>query len=284
MLMTTQSGSGPQSGHLAQAVLKGLQDLLEEISDDVSRRNKCKLFTRRVLTAYEEGDLDSLDRQLPKEPDDLAALYPSAHRTVRELRLEVARRLAVRFDRLAQYLAEYSESKGIALRGLSPNFVVAGLIGVVLNKENRAAKVGASYIRTLAWDRIRESLDSEWERVWGRQFDASTYRDEVVAAYHTAMQRRPNPSRWVALNDVYQMLKEHREEEHPDWRQSGRVAGYYKDEFSADLSKLWGAQIEGSLLPPHVEFSAIRDPRRAYEVVMRDGSAAKYGFVRPRRM
>ena len=239
---------------------------------------------RQVLAAYEKDDLDALDKQLSKEPDAIERLYPKAQQTLRELRLFVDRQLAERFDRLAQQLAEYSESKGIRLKGISPNFVVDGLIEVVLDKENKAAKVGASYIRTLDWERIRDLLDAEWKRVWGRPFDATAYRDELTSAYEAIMQMKPNPSGWVALNDVYQRLKEHREEQHPDWRQSGRVAGYSKDEFSADLSKLRQAQVESALSPPHVEFSAIRDPRRAYKVVLPDGSTANYGFLRPQRM
>jgi len=239
---------------------------------------------RQVLAAYEKDDLDALDKQISKKPDALERLYPKAQQTFRELRLFVDCRLAERFDRLAQQLAEYSESKGIRLKGISPNLVVDGLIEVVLDKENKAAKVGASYIRTLDWERIRDLLDTEWERVWGRSFDAVVYRDELLSAYQAIMRMKPNPSGWAALNDVYQQLKGYREEQNPDWRQSGRVAGYYKDEFSADLSKLRQAQIEGSLPPPHIEFSAIRDPRRAYKVVLPDGSTANYGFLRPQRM
>jgi hypothetical protein len=283
--MTTQTKpSSQQSGHLAEAAILGLRNLFDEISEDVSQRRKCESFVRRVLTAYEKDDLDALDKQLSKEPEALERLYPKAQQILHELRLLVDRWLAERFDRLAQQLAEYSESKGRRLKGISPNFVVDGLIEVVLDKENKAAKVGASYIRTLDWERIRDLLDAEWERVWGRPFNAAAYRNELLSAYEAIMQVKPNPSGWVALNDVYQQLKEHREEQQPDWRQSGRVAGYYKDEFSADLSKLRQAQIDGSLPLPHIEFSAIRDPRRAYRVVLPDGSTANYGFLRPQRM
>ena len=283
--MTTQTQAGyQQSGHLAEAAITGLRNLLEEISQDISRRRKCESFVRRLLAAYEKDDLDALDKQLSKEPDSLEAIYPQAQRILHELRLDVDRRLTERFDQLARQLALYSESKGIKLKGVPPNFLVDGLIEVVLDKENKAAKIGASYIRTLDWERIQDLLDTEWERVWGRPFDATAYRDELISAYEAIMQAKPNPSGWVALNDVYQRLKEHREEQHPDWRQSGRIAGYYKDEFSADLSKLRQAQIDGSLPPPHIEFSAIRDPRRAFKVVLPDGSTANYGFLRPRRM
>lgn len=281
--MTTQSVS-QQVSYLAQSAIEGLQNLFDKISDDISQRRKCELFVRRMLTAYEKDDLDALDKQLSKEPDTLERLYPKAKRTIHELHLDVDRRLAERFDQLAQKLAEYSESKGIRLKGISPNFVVDGLIEVVLDKESKAAKVGASYIRTLDWERIYALLDTEWERVWGRPFDAATYRDELVSAYEAIMRMKPNPSAWTALNDVYQQLKGGREQQAPDWRQSGRVAGYYKDEFSADLSKLWQAQVEGSLPPPHIEFSSIRDPRRAYKVILSDGSTANYGFLRPQRM
>ena len=272
-----------QPSHLAEAAVAGLRNLLDQISEDVAQRNECRLFIRRVLAAIEKNDVDAQDRQLSKEPDALESLYPEARRAILELRLDLDRQLSERFDRLAHQLAHYSESKGIRLKGISPNFVVDGLLEVNLDKESKAAKVGASYIRTLDWQRIREKLDSEWERVWGRPFDVGRYRDELLAAYEGIMQMNPNPSGWAALNDIYQQLKESREDKDPDWRESGRIAGYYKDEFSADLSKLRQGQIDGSLLPPHIEFSAIRDPRRAFKVVLPDGSTSNYGFLRPQR-
>ena len=281
--MTESGSNAAQESHLAQAAIGGLRALLDEVVADLSRRNDCKLFVSRLLAAYDKQNLDALDRQLSREPESLERLYPRAEATLREVRVEVERRLSQRFRSLTHQLAEYSESRGRRLKGISPNFVVDGLVEVVLDGENRAAKVGASYIRTLDWDRISDLLDTEWGRVWGRPFDAAAYRDELLSVYETIMRMKPNPSGWAALGDVYQKLKEHREEQNPGWRQSGRVAGYYKDEFSADLSKVWQAQMEGQLTAPHVELSAHRDPRRAYQVVLADGSTAKYGFLRPQR-
>ena len=272
-----------ESGHLSQAALRGLRALFEEISNDVSERNKCKLFVKRVLAAYEKEDFDTLSKQLSKEPNTIGQLYPKAQQTICDLQLDVDRKFDERFHRLSEQLAEYSNSKGIRLKGVSPNFVVDGLIQVVPDKKKKAVKVGASHLKSLDWNRVRNLLKTEWERVWGRSFDAVKYSDELLSAYKTIMEIKPNPSGWAPLSDVCQKLKEKREEENPNWREGGRVAGYYKDEFSADLSKLWAAQLQGSVSSSRIEFSAIRDPRKAYQVVMQGGDIANYGFLRPRQ-
>jgi hypothetical protein len=86
------------------------------------------------------------------------------------------------------------------------------------------------------------------------------------------------------LEGVYQILKQQAESEDPDWKKGGRLVAYYKDEFGADLSRLWEAQARRQVDSPHIELSAIRDPRRAYKVVQPDHNVGLYGFLRPKEV
>jgi hypothetical protein len=83
------------------------------------------------------------------------------------------------------------------------------------------------------------------------------------------------------LEDIYQILRQDAERSDPQWCKNGRLVAYYKDEFSADLSKLWEAQATKTIGSPHIEMSAIRDPRRAYKVLQPDHNTGTYGFLRP---
>lgn len=260
-----------------------LKNLFNNISDDVTNRNECKLFLKKLLNNYEKNDFHTLDKQLSKIPKALENLYPKAEKVLNTMRLYVDRDLSEQFDSLTQELDKYCESKGIALKGIRPNYVIEGLIEVFFNKENKTAKVGATFIRKLDWDKIKDQIEIEWKRVWERPFDSNKYRDELISIYEDIMKTKPNPSGWTPLVDVYQKLKEHQDNRNPNWRKAGRVASYYKDEFSADLSKLWQAQVKDKISPPHIEFSAIRDPRRSFKVVLHNGDTTNYGFIRPQR-
>ena len=88
---------------------------------------------------------------------------------------------------------------------------------------------------------------------------------------------------WARLEDIYQELKRRLEEVNPNWKVGGRLVAYYKDEFSADLSMLWRAQVNNAVESPHLEFSGIRDPRLSYRVVLSAGRVEQYGHIRPRR-
>jgi len=60
-----------------------------------------------------------------------------------------------------------------------------------------------------------------------------------------------------------------------------RLVAYYKDEFCADLSKLWKAQKQNDINIPHLELSGIRDNRLSYKVTLPDGKIELYGHIRP---
>ncbi|MFC1881809.1 hypothetical protein ACFL2S_09985 [Thermodesulfobacteriota bacterium] len=269
--------------HLSHAIFNGLTNLFEEISNDLSDRNKCKLFIKKVLAAYKDEDIDKLEKLVSKLPDKIRQIYPKSNEVINKLQLDLDRMISDRFNHIAEKLREYAKAKDIPIKGVSPNFVIDGLVEVILNKKNKSAKVGASGNRNLKWDSIRELLDNERKRIWKRPVIVRDYRDELLFVYESLMETKPNPSGWVALTDIYQNLKKNRERKDPNWRKGGRVASYYKDEFSADLSKLWQAQVRGEVPIPHIELSAIRNPKKSYIVVLHSNQTDHFGFLRPRR-
>ncbi len=143
-------------------------------------------------------------------------------------------------------------------------------------------KIGILSITTLKWSRVLEALESERARLWKRGFKATLFRDQLVQAYQELEGAVPRPTGWTSLEGVYQILKREKEKKDPDWKKGGRLVAYYKDEFSVDLSLLWRAQASKEVGLPHIELSAIRDPRRAYKVLQPDSNIGFFGFLRPR--
>jgi hypothetical protein len=103
----------------------------------------------------------------------------------------------------------------------------------------------------------------------------------LVQIYQELERLKPSASGWAALDEVYQILKKQHQEHDAAWKRGGRLVAYYKDEFGADLSRLLQAQASQIVGPPHIELSAIRDPRRAYRVVRPDRNVDEFGFLKP---
>src|SRR5205085_2110260 len=99
-------------------------------------------------------------------------------------------------------------------------------------------------------------LERELDRIWGRPFEAAAFRDKLFSAYTQLVNRSPNPTGYVLLADVYRELRATRSGEVPGARSGGRLSAYYKDEFCADLSKLWQSQLSGQLSGTQLEFTS----------------------------
>lgn len=267
---------------MASAVGDGIEQAIGDVRGDISRRQKHKDFLLRLQQAWAHRDLDTLARLAKgRAVEGLVATYPQAVPLVERLRILVDRAVEESYDVLARRLEAYCQERGIQCRGRNGKFVVQHLLGVEFERGANKVKVGNTFLQTSTWDKIQEATDKELARIWDREFHPDAFANELVSAYNKIVgERTTNLTRDVRLADVYRLLKERMEKKEPQWKRAGRLVAYYKDEFSADLSKLYEAQATGKLTRPRVRFSAIRDARLAFRVVLPDGSVQLYGFVR----
>lgn len=269
---------------LTRSILTDLDQLREDISTDIAERDKLRRHVARIRKALGENNLEALVRLLArkKQAENLTRLYPKASLILERLRVDVERRLDELFVQLFERLEAYCDQASISLRGRAPNFVIDSLLDLSFDRKKGTVKVGNTFLRTLEWDRISATIQEERQRIWGRPFNSSDFRDELLDIHTQLIRLKPNPTGWVRLEDVYQVLKEREQERNPNWRTGGRLVPYYKDEFSADLSKLWDAQAAGKLPGQQIELSGIRDPRVAFKVVLPGGGTETYGHLRPK--
>ena len=276
--------SGLATSSLTDSILTDLDQLREDISTDISERDRLRRHVRRIRKGLEEKNLEALVRLLgrKKEAESLTRLYPKGRMILERLRVDTERRVDAVFVHLFKRLEAYCDQESVPLRGRAPNFVIDSLLDVSFDRNQGTGKVGNTFLRTLQWDRISATIRDERQRIWGRPFSPSEFRAGLLEIHVQLIHLKPNPTGWVRLEDVYQALKEREQERNPQWRTGGRLVPYYKDEFSADLSKLWHAQSAGRLPGQQVELSGIRDPRAAFKVVLPGGRTETYGHLRPK--
>jgi len=273
-----------ESSRLTDTVMNELTDLSQTVSSDVALRSKTKKTLADLITALEKGETDVAARLLGAKGQLLAELYPQCKPTLEKLRFDLNRRQEEAIRETYRLLEEYCRSEGVALRGNAPRFTVEYFVELELDRVKGRTRVGTQSVNGVGWDGIRVALESERSRVWRRPFEAAAFRDRLLAAYEESERINPSPSGWTPLETIYQYLKRQAELDQPNWMKSGRLVAYYKDEFSADLSLLWQAQSRGQTASPQIEFSAIRDPRRAYKVLQPDQTVGTYGFMRAREV
>lgn len=282
--MANTSQTMSELGSLTQSILADLDQLREDITTDIAERDKLRKHIGRMRKALSENNLETLVRLAAKKQERkrLTKLYPKASLILEKLEIDLERRLDQLFADLLERLETYCSHESVPLRGREPDFVIDSLLEVSFDRSNGTVKIGNTFLRTLEWDRIAAAIRAERQRIWERPFDPSEFRDELLEAHSQLIELKPNPTNWVRLEDVYQVLKEREQERNPEWRSGGRLVPYYKDEFSADLSKLWGTQAADELPRPQIELSGIRDPRAAFKVVLPGGDTESYGHLRPK--
>ncbi|MBM4135602.1 MAG: hypothetical protein FJ241_02100 [Nitrospira sp.] len=215
--------------------------------------------------------------------DQLLTSYPIAKEMLEKLSIDVKRRSEQVFSSLFSRFQEYCGNNKIHLRGKLPKLFVDRLLEVEMDENKQTAKIGTIFLKTLDWEKIRGAIDRERHRIWDREFDPTSFRDRLLNVHLEIIKIKPNPVGWVRLEDVYQSLKRNIQQKNPNWKKGGRLVAYYKDEFSADLSKLWKAQVSRKFDSPHIELSGIRDPRLSYKIVLPDGKIESYGHMRPKK-
>jgi hypothetical protein len=274
---------GNGEGSLAKSIDSELVYLLKEVSADIKQRNDMKRYLVQMKKAFDKPDIAALGSLLAQKNkrNTLAASFPTASDTLEKLSLYFRRESEETFTSLSRRFKEYCEGQKVSLRGAFPKLTVDNLLEIELLEEKHSAKIGTTFLRTLEWEKIRTAIEQERKRIWARDFDAHRFGDELIAIHAELIRIKPNPVGWVRLEDVYQTLKDRIQRGNPNWKGGGRLVAYYKDEFSADLSKLWRAQASQKFGFPKIELSGIRDPRLSYKIVLPDGKIGSYGHIRP---
>lgn len=269
---------------LSQQILSELSSLMQEVEKDTKQRNSVKKYLGSIKKEYEKSDIDATRKLLLKQTqNELTGLYPVAREILEKLSIDVKRQSEQGVSSLFARLEAHCNEKGIPLQGKTPKMFIDHLIEFNVNEKKKTAKIGIVNLPNLNWEKVQAALDQERRRVWGREFDPTDFRDRLLNICSELLRIKPSPVGWVRLEDIYQSLKIRAQQENPDWRKGGRLVAYYKDEFSADLSLLWRAQIDHVVDRPHTELSGVRDPRLAFRVTLPDGQNALYGYIRPKR-
>ena len=272
-----------QKSHLTQSIEDELNNHIETISEDIAQRSRAKRTANDLLKAIEDEDIEVASRLLKNRVKQLVDVYPRLNSTLEKIRIDMNRRQEDQLRQVASQLEKYCQESNITIKGKPPKYTIDHLIEMEFDRKKLRTKVGINSLSTFRWTPIQDAINEEHKRLWERNFDASKFRDQLIEAYDELEEINPSPSGWASLENVYQSLKELEVKENPDWRKGGRLIAYYKDEFSADLSLLWQAQSKSAIEPPHIEFSSIRDPRRAYKIIQPDRNVGSYGFLRPKR-
>jgi hypothetical protein len=267
---------------LTKSVGSELAFLLKIISDSLKNDNDIKRYLMQLQKAFDNSNMVALEALLHKKTrDNLIASYPSASETLEKLSFYLKRESQEIFTSLSSRFQDYCDGQKLSLRGKFPKLTIDNLLDIELDEQKHSATIGTTFLKTLNWEKIRTTIDVERVRIWNRTFDPSSFRNQLLDIYIELIKIKPNPVGWVRLEDVYQILKVNAQKNNPNWKVGGRLVAYYKDEFSADLSKLWHAQTTQRPGSPQIEFSGIRDPRLSYKLVLPDGQIGSYGHMRP---
>jgi hypothetical protein len=271
-----------EQSHLTLAISAELENLSQVIADDVSERIKAKKMLENIIKAVSEDNSELATKLVNKGVTKIASEYPQSKLTLQKLQVDLNRRQEEQVRQTCSQLEDYCRAKGIPVKGSSSKYMVDSFIDVELDRKKGRTKIGNLSLSTLKWPRILEALESEQARLWNREFSAEQFRKKLIEAYKQIEGSNSGHTGWASLEDVYQIIKREKEKEDPAWKKGGRLIAYYKDEFSVDLSLLWKAQASREVGIPHIELSAIRDPRRAFKVLQPDSNIGFFGFLRPK--
>lgn len=259
-----------------------LKSLIQQVDFDSKQKSVLKKYLTQVQKAFQKSPTVGLNKVLiSRNREQLFAQYSDAREIFERLSAYSNRQSGIFFASLFNKFESYAKGNNVPLRGRMPNLILGNLLEVNIDESKRTVKVGIIFLRTLEWDKIQSLVEHELARIWKREFDPIMYHDLLLKFHSDILKVKPNPIGWVRLEDVYQSLKTYMMNKNPNWKAGGRLSAYYKDEFSADLSKLWEAQINGKVNPPILEFSAIRNPRLSYKIVLPDKQMLLYGHLRP---
>jgi hypothetical protein len=277
--MNRENNSGDEQ--LKSTIDTDLNRLLSILDQDVKKRSRVRDSLKRLFRAWNLGDIAYVSKYINgPQGKTLIEAYGDAAVSLDRLRLALARNEDLVRKELDDLLVKYCDQEVLHLHGRHGSYHINGVLEVNFDFKKRGAKVGTQYIQSLNWDKILSALNTERERLWKRGQDAAAIQDRLVVAYENAINKHPNVTGWVRLEDIYQELKKRIEKETPNWKSQQRLIAYYRDEFTIDLSILLSVQMAGKLAGTQIEFSAIRDPRLSFQVPLPDGTSNSVGFMR----
>lgn len=288
MIQETITGPGsPSAGSegspLSDSVRRKLAAVEESIAQDVAERTKLRKFLQRIRTGWSNAD-GTTERLLRESAAvRLRSLYPEAGSLLEHLGADLQRQKAIRSGDLERTIRAFCAEIGYACQGRYPRLTVAHFIEVSIQEEKGRAKVGATSSQTLEWGKLRSVIQKEVQRVWDRPFEATKLHELLLVTYEKLHARSPSPTGYVRLRDIFDELRAERARSVPNAKAGGRLSAYYRDEFSADLSKLVRAQLQGELSGPTLDFTSIRQAEEGFSVILPSGDIATYGFVKPGR-
>ena len=217
-------------------VMSLLNNALDRITKDVSERVKIRSFIQSLSRAWEKEDLDTVSWMARSDIRDVLRMhYPEAEGILEEIKSLLKRHGEQEIDEFEFMLEHYCDEKGIKLIGSSPRFVVDHFIHVDFDRERNTVMVGMSRLQDPEWADVQQSIEGEHKRIWGRDFNFLDFYEDLLIAYKDTVKYQGNDIDWAPLADIYQEVKKRKMEE----TLTGTSITYPRDEFSADLSKLW---------------------------------------------
>jgi hypothetical protein len=271
-----------EQSHLTQSIINELEQLNAVISSDVKSRSKTQKYIEKLLTAIKDNNFILVNQYLKQGSTLINTSYPQARQTINNLMIDTNRHLDEQLQQTRLQLENYCNEQGFQIKNNGMKFTIHHYIDVEFDQKTGRTKIGNKSINTFAWGNIKTALDLENVRLWGRDISLVDFQDSLSKAYKQIEKTDTKTTNWVSLDDIYQILKVNMEKENPNWKKGGRLISYYKDEFCVDLSLFWNAQASEKMENPNFEFSAIRDPRKAYKLIQPDNNIGFYGFLRPR--
>ncbi len=265
---------------LSESIARGFDSLENEITGDLAQITKHRQLVQRLRRSWEASNGSVASMLTDAAVNKLKHKYPQSAALIEKLSADASRQKSAGAAGLERAIRDFCGEIGRTCQGRYPRITVAHFIEVSVDESARRTKVGATSVQSLDWAKIRSSLEKEIARVWGRAFDAPAFRDKILEAYD-ALEARRGPTGYVRLDDVFKEVRARRAADDPQARSGGRLSAYYRDEFSADLSKLWESQVSGGLPAPLLEFTSIRQADQGFSVVLPGGDLATYGFVKP---
>jgi hypothetical protein len=277
------AGPTSEGSPLSELVEHDFAALEEVMAQDIAERTKLRKLLQRIRTGWFNAD-SSADRFL-NDPGAarLRALYPQVESLFTHLNADLQRQRVSRSRDLENAIRSFCTEIGQPCHGRYPRLVLAHFVEVSIDETKGRAKVGSTSSQTLEWSKLRPILEREVRRIWGRPFDPVTFRDHLLATYERFHTRAPSPTGYVRLTDLYHEFRSERARSDPTSRAGGRLSAYYRDEFSADLSKLVAVQLRQGLPGPPLDFTSIRRAEDGFSVILPSGDIATYGFVKPGR-
>lgn len=253
------------------AALNQASRAVASVKADVGRRQEVLALLARLERAMATGNVDAAARVLADQrAASIADAYPELRTPLERIRLAMQGASTGRVDALLAQVEKYAKARDWPTRRVEGGLRVGHLLEVKPT-DNGSTKVQAKSVRSLNWDAVQPVLDAEYERLWGRsgRLGADRIARELVQAINEVRDEASGAGH-VRLRSVYNRMKAMRP------KQAGRVASYYRDEFSADLSTVK----QGESTSRQFEFAAARDPNLAFEVVEADGNLLRYGYIR----